>query len=299
MTLANAASAAETRVRARRSRAFHVFGLPPTVALSVVVLLLLICAAVAAPYLTPYDPTTTALADRMLPPSWAGGKPGHLLGTDGFGRDVFTRVLYGARVSLSLAGLVIVFGGVPGAIIGIIAGYFGGVVDVVLMRAVDIFQSLPTILVAIVLAVVLGPSFANLVIVISLLLWPNIARQIRGDALVVKGHDYLQYSEAIGIRPWRIMLRHFLPNVTPSLLVMTTLEVGAVILTESTLSFLGAGIPPPQPSWGVIVADGAALIASGWWIALFPGLAIVASVMIFNTLGDWLRDHLDPRLKQR
>ena len=276
------------------------YGMPPGVLLSLVTLLLLIGLAIFAPLLTSYDPTRAVLGNRLLPPMWVeGGTPEHILGTDGLGRDLLTRLLYGARVSMSVAGLVILFGGGVGAAVGIIAAYFGGKVDLVLMRLVDIIMALPTILVAIVLAVAMGPSFFNIVVVISILLWPKIARQIRGDALVVKEQDYLEYSQAIGIPPWRLMVRHMLPNVTPSLLVITTLEIGAVILTESTLGFLGAGIPPPQPSWGLIIADGAELLSIGWWIALFPGIGIMVSVLVFNTIGDWLRDVLDPRLKQR
>jgi peptide/nickel transport system permease protein len=273
---------------------------PPSVILAFAALVGLVLTAIFAPLLTSYDPTQAVLGDRLLPPMWVeGGQSAHLLGTDQLGRDLLTRLIYGARVSLSMAAVVIVLGGGLGALIGISSAYFGGAVDAVLMRTADIVMSLPTILVALVLAAAIGPSFINLVIVISVLLWPKIARQIRGDALVIKEQAYLEYSEAIGIKPTRIMLRHLLPNVTPSLLVITTLEIGAVILTESTLSFLGAGIPPPQPSWGLIIADGAALLSTGWWIALFPGFLIMLSVLVFNTLGDWLRDHLDPRLRQR
>jgi peptide/nickel transport system permease protein len=271
------------------------FGVPISVAIAMLMLMVMVGSALFAPALTPYDPRDAALKERMLPPVWVErGSEKHLLGTDGLGRDVFARLIYGARISLSVAALVIIFGGGVGALIGITAGYFGGMVDTVLMRIVDIMMSIPYILVAIVLAVALGPSFINIVVVIAVLLWPNIARQIRGDALAIRRQDYAVYAEMIGLPRWRIMLQHILPNVTPSLVVVATLETGGAILTESTLGFLGVGIPPPEPSWGLMVSEGAGLIATGWWIALFPGLAIMLTVWIFNTIGDWLRDATAP-----
>jgi peptide/nickel transport system permease protein len=281
-------------------RSFRVFNMPFGVFLSVAVLLLLILLAIFAPVLTSWNPTQAVLGSRLIPPMWMeGGTSEHILGTDQLGRDLLTRLLYGARISLSVAALVAVFGGGIGAAVGIAAAFHGGKVDAVLMRLVDIVMALPTILVAILLAVALGASFTNIVIVISALLWPKVARQVRGDALVVKEQDYIHYGRAIGVPPMRMMFKHFLPNVTPSLLVITTLEIGAVILTEATLSFLGAGVPPPDPSWGLIVAEGSQLLQNGWWIATFSGLAIMVTVLVFNTIGDWLRDVLDPRLKQR
>lgn len=282
-------------VRGRR-----VFGLPPSVAMSVGILAVLLVAAIAAPFLAPQDPVSASLGDRMMPPMWLdGGDAAHPLGTDNFGRDVLSRLVYGARISLSVAGLTMVFAGIVGAITGIISGYVGGVVDAAIMRTVDVLLAVPTVLIAIAIAVALGPSFNNLVIVISALLWPKIARTIRGEALVIKVQDYVEYAQAVGVSAWRVMARHLLPNVTHTLLVIVTLEVGQVILLEAALGFLGAGIPPPEPSWGVSVSDGRETIGTGWWVGLFPGLAIVLTVLTFNTLGDWLRDHLDPRLKER
>jgi peptide/nickel transport system permease protein len=287
-------------VRLQRVLRFRPFGMPWGAALSLAVLVVLIVVAVAAPLLTPHNPVRVSLLHRMMPPFWVeGGSLEFPLGTDGFGRDLFTRMLYGTRISIAIAFCAVISGGGIGALVGIVAGFKGGLVDVVLMRIVDIFMALPTILIAIALAVALGPSFQNLVIVIAALLWPNIARQVRGAALVVKQKEYMEYAESIGVPTWRLMLFHVLPNVTPTLLVVLTLEVGSVILTEASLGFLGAGVPPPTPSWGSIVADGRALIATGWWIALFPGIAIIITVLTFNTLGDWLRERFDPRLKQR
>jgi peptide/nickel transport system permease protein len=228
----------------------------------------------------------------------AEGSSEHLLGTDSFGRDVFTRILYGARVSMivvvfSLAIAVVIGGG-----IGIAAGYFGGWIDTVLMRAVDVMKALPHLLVAIVVAVVLGPSIRNVILILGLLIWPNIARLIRGEALLLKELDFVAYARAVGVSRWRMLSRHIFPNVLPTLLVAVTLQVANVITTEASLSFLGAGVPPPNPSWGVIIEDGRALVATGWWISLFSGLVVVITVLSFNSLGDWLRDRLDPQTRE-
>jgi peptide/nickel transport system permease protein len=260
----------------------------------------LIVLAIVAPLLTSHDPVRAELGNRIKPPAWVeGGSSANLLGTDGFGRDVLTRLAYGARISLGVALLSIVFGGAVGAALGIVAGYFGGIVDTVIMRLVDVFLAFPTLLLAIALAVAIGPSFRNIVIVISVLLWPRIARQVRGDALVVKTLGYMEYARGIGVPAWRSMFTHVLPNTLPTILVIVTLELGHVILLEASLGFLGAGVPPPTPSWGQMVSEGQAFISTGWWISLFPGIAIMATVMMFNSLGDWLREYLDPRLKSR
>jgi peptide/nickel transport system permease protein len=268
-------------------------------AVPLAILAIIAVAALAAPLLTPYDPVKTRLIDALLPPAWVdGGTAEHLLGTDRFGRDSFSRLLYGARVSLSVAAVSLLMATVIGTTVGVVAGYRGGWVGSVLMRLVDMVLSLPLILVALALAVALGPSFANLILVIGLLIWPRIARLIRAETLVLKEQEFVRYSRAIGVSGWIIVARHVLPNVFPTMLVAVTLEIGHVILLEAGLSFLGAGMPPPQASWGVMIADGRALIATGWWIALFPGLAIVITSMTSNALGDWLRDHFDPKLKE-
>jgi peptide/nickel transport system permease protein len=245
------------------------------------------------------DPLQQDLTARLLPPAWIdGGSTDHLLGTDSYGRDLLSRLVYGARVSLGVAALAIALGTILGATIGIIAGYYGGWLDAVLMRAVDLMLSLPALLVGIAAAIALGPSMRSVVLIITVLIFPRIARQIRGDALAVRHQDFVQYSRVAGLGDAWNMVRHILPNVTPTLLVMITLEVGHVVLLEATLSFLGAGVPPPAPSWGTMVSDGRALISTGWWISLFPGILMVVTVLALNTLGDWLRDYLDPRLKR-
>jgi ABC-type dipeptide/oligopeptide/nickel transport system permease subunit len=281
-------------VRSREARR----SVPIMPALPLAVLAIVIFLAVAAPLVTPYEPTRADLPNSLLPPAWVdGGRAEHLLGTDTFGRDSFARLIYGGRVSLSVAFLSLIIATLLGTSAGLLAGYAGGVADSVLMRFVDMVLSLPTLLIALAMSIALGPSFTNLVLVIGFLIWPRVARLVRSDTLVLKHQEFVRYARAVGVPGWLIVLRHILPNVTPTLLVAATLEVGHVILVEASLSFLGAGIPSPQPSWGVMISDGRALIATGWWIALFPGLALVVSVISFNTLGDWLRDRLDPKLR--
>lgn len=272
----------------------------PVPSIPLAVISILAIAAIFAPNLAPYGPAEAVLADGLLPPAWVeGGMPHHILGTDLFGRDILSRIIHGARVSLTIAALVILIGGGIGTLLGMCAGYYEGWAETLIMRAADIVMSFPLILMAIVLAVVFGASFANIVLVISFLIWPLIARQVRGETLGIKRQDYVSYSIAMGLPTWIVMIRHILPNVVPTLIVVTTLEVGHVILLEATLSFLGAGIPPPDPSWGLMVSDGRSLFAYAWWVWLFAGLAILATVLAFNMLGDWLRDHFDPRLRRR
>ena len=258
----------------------------------------LLVMALAAPLLSPFPPTEQNLPDRLRPPAWvAGGSLAHPLGTDLFGRDVLSRVVYGARVSLSLAVIAILVAGAVGTVVGLVAGYFGGVYDMLLMRVVDAFLAVPAVLVAIVLASTLGPSFQNVVIVIGMLYWPRYARQIRGETLSIKERDYVQLARIAGCSPARILVMDVLPNLVPSLMVLASLQVGSAIILEATLSFLGVGIPPPEPAWGVIVEDGRGMLASAWWISLFPGIAIAVTVLAFNLTGDWIRDRLDPRLR--
>jgi peptide/nickel transport system permease protein len=268
-------------------------------ALPIAILALLIAAAIFAPLLTPYSPIKNSLINSMLPPAFVdGGDPKFWLGTDSLGRDIFTRLLYGARVSFLVVVFSLAVAVVIGVGVGVTAGYCGGRVDNVLMRIVDVFLALPPLLVALVFAVALGPSFRNLVLILGLLIWPNIARLIRGETLSLMRRDFVEYPRAIGIPHRSILFRHILPNIMPTLLVATTLEVANVIMTEATLSFLGAGLPTPGASWGVMVEDGRALIATGWWISLFPGIAILVTVLAFNSVGNWLRDRFDPKARQ-
>jgi peptide/nickel transport system permease protein len=285
--------AARRRLRLSRVMRFGRRGLP---VLPVIILVVFVFVAITASRLTPYDPIQNDLTNSLTPPAWVdGGSSAHLLGTDSFGRDVFTRLLYGVRVSFLVAVLCLLIAVTIGVAVGVVSGYVGGLLDSLLMRIVDVMLALPMFLVALVLAIAVGASFRNLVLIVGLLLWPRIARLIRGEALLLKHQEFVRYSRAIGVPARSIMWRHVIPNVLPTLLVATTLEVGHVILLESSLSFLGAGIPQPQASWGVMIADGRALIATGWWIALFPGISIVLVVMSWNAIGDWLRDRFDPK----
>jgi peptide/nickel transport system permease protein len=266
--------------------------------LSILLLAIFVIAAIGAPWLTPHDPVTNDLVNALQPPAWmAGGSSEHLLGTDSFGRDVLTRLLYGARVSLVVVVFSMLIAIVIGTGVGVLSGYVGGRTDAILMRLVDIMFAVPPLLVALVASVALGPSMRNLVLILGLLVWPNIARLIRGETLLLKNNEFVGYAKAIGVPHWRILWRHLLPHVMPTLLVAATLEVANVILTEASLSFLGVGLPPPAPSWGVMIEDGRALIATGWWISMFAGLAIVITVLAFNGFGDWLRDRYDPQTR--
>jgi peptide/nickel transport system permease protein len=229
---------------------------------------------------------------------WAqGGSIEHPLGTDKVGRDILSRIIYGARVSLTVSIIAILVSGFIGASLGLIAGYFGGKIDSLIMRTVDISLGLPVILMALVFVAALGPSFATVITVTTVLLWSRYARLVRGETLRIKALDFIARARVAGASHFRIMFRYIFPNVVNSLLVLATLNVGSIILLESSLSFLGAGIPRPTPAWGLMVADGRELIVTAWWIAMFPGIAIMLTVLSLNLLGDWLRDHLDPKLK--
>ena len=264
-----------------------------------IVLAALVVAAVFSTSLAPHSPTEGDIMRKLVPPVWmARGTWDHPLGTDRFGRDVLSRIIYGSRISLVVSLLVIGVAGTLGTLVGLISGYRGGITDAVLMRLTDIGLSLPTILIAVVLVAVSEPSFRNVVLVISLLLWPRFARQIRGEALALKEQDFVAFAVVAGRSSAWIISHHILPNVVPTLLVICTLQVGYVILLEGSLSFLGVGVPPPNPAWGLMIADGRGFLATAWWISLLPGLAMLLTVLAVNLLGDWLRDRLDPKLRQ-
>jgi len=257
------------------------------------------CMAIFAPLLAPHSPIDQTLPDKLLPPFWIeGGSTKYILGTDAFGRDILSRLIYGARVSLAVAALTLTAGGGIGLLVGIVAGYLGGVVENGLMRVVDAAFAFPAVLFALLLAVTMGQGLLTLVVAISLLLWASFARIIRGEVLALKERDFIALAKVRGCSATRIMLSYILPNVLNTFMVLVTLNIGVVILAEASLSFLGAGIPPPTPSWGLMVAEGRGRIADAWWVSLLPGLAITALVLSVNLLGDWLRDQLDPRLRQ-
>jgi peptide/nickel transport system permease protein len=269
----------------------------PLVSVGILVFVLVI-PAIFAPVVAPHDPFLGSLSIRLTPPVWQdGGTMEHILGTDKLGRDMLSRIIYGARVSLTVSMIAIFVGGVIGTVLGLISGYFGGRTDAVIMRLVDISLSIPTILLALVLVAAVGPSFGTVITVLIVLLWARYARLTRGETLAIKERDFIARARVAGASHTRIMFKYIFPNVVNSLIVLATLQVGYVILLESALSFLGAGLPRAEPAWGVMVADGRELIVSAWWVSMFPGLAIMLTVLSLNLLGDWLRDHLDPKLR--
>jgi peptide/nickel transport system permease protein len=281
--------------RARPKRIFFQW----TFIVPVAVLFVMVILAIFAPLLTPYDPEVGELQERLMPPFFMdGGSTSHILGTDQMGRDILGRLIYGAQISLSIAVLVIFITSSVGTILGIISGYTGGRTDAFLMRITDISLAFPAILIAILLAATLGPGYWTVVIALSFLGWAPYARLIRGEALKLREADFVAQARIIGASPIRIMIRHIFPNIINPLIVMVTLSVGMVILTEAILSYIGAGIPAPSPSWGAMVEQGRTFIDTAWWISFFPGLAIGLVVLAGNFLGDWLRDKLDPRLRQ-
>ncbi len=239
-----------------------------------------------------------ALGDTVTVILREGGTSEYLLGTDDLGRDVLSRIIFGARISLIIAAITLGVGGAIGTSLGLIAGYFGGLIDELLMRVVDIFLALPLVLVALVLVVSVGQSFFIITVVLVLFIWVRFARQIRGEVLQLKTMDYVSLARVAGASTPRIMFVHLFPGVINTLIVVATLQVSIVILVESTLSFLGAGVPPPIPAWGSMVADGRDFLSDAWWISTMPGVAILLTVLSLNLFGDWLRDRLDPKLRQ-
>ena len=262
------------------------------------ILVVLVFAAIAAPLISPYDPVKGDLRGRSKPPIGFGGTTEHIFGTDNQGRDIFSRIIHGARVSMSFAAITMLLSVALGAVIGAASGYFGGHIDEALMRLVDLQNALPFILAALVAVGVFGASFTTLLIIIAIFSWGTTARQIRGEILQLKQMDYVNLARIAGASSPRIIFKHLLPGVTNTLIVVATLGTGQIILTEATLSFLGVGIPPPKPAWGSMVSFGRNYIDSAWWIAVIPGVAIALVVVSLNFLGDWLRDYFDPRLRQ-
>ncbi len=263
------------------------------------ILTLFVVTGIGAPLIAPHNPERGDIRARNVPPAWLeGGSAKYLLGTDHLGRDVLSRVIYGARISLVVVAVTLGIGGVIGVSAGLVAGFYAGWVDEVIMRVVDIKLAIPTILLALVLVLALGQSFLVIVAILAIAIWPRFARNVRGEVLQLKTMDYVALAKVSGASTPRILLLHIFPGVVNTLIILATLEVGIVILLESTLSFLGAGVPPPTPAWGSMVADGRDRLAVAWWISTIPGLAIMLVVVSMNLFGDWLRDKLDPRLRQ-
>jgi peptide/nickel transport system permease protein len=273
--------------------------LSPLVIFSLLVLLALIVAAACSPWIAPHHPTRERLIDRLLPPAWsAEGEWRYPLGTDHLGRDVVSRIIYGSRVSLVVGFAAVAVGGGLGILLGVAAGFVGGRLDEAIMALADMQLAFPTILLAIAIIAVLGPSFTNLVIVIGISGWVTYARIARGQVLSLREKEFVEAIRAQGGSQWRIVFRHILPNILSPLIVVATLDLARTIILESTLSFLGLGIQPPTPSWGGMLSDGREYLLSAWWIATFPGLALMLTALSFNRLGDWVRDLTDPRLRR-
>jgi peptide/nickel transport system permease protein len=268
--------------------------------LPIAILALLILVALFADVIAPWDPEVGSLGDRFRPPAWqAGASDKHLLGTDHLGRDVLSRLVFGARVSMIVGLTVVLVAGVLGTALGVLSGYLGGWVDQVVMRVTDAWLALPTLIFAIFLAVIVGPSEMNLVVILGAVYWTRYARVIRGEVLSVKERDFVRLAIVAGCSKWTIMRRHILPNVLNTALALGTLMLGVVIVTEAALSFLGVGVPPPKPAWGRMLADGKnGLLAGHWWLTVLPGSCIMMMVLSANLLGDWLRVKLDPQLRQ-
>jgi peptide/nickel transport system permease protein len=276
---------------ARRRVSFRaVFGLS--------VLLLLGGSAILAPQLAPWDPGKQMLMKRLRPPVWQErGLREHPLGTDHLGRDILSRLLHGGRISLGVGLTAVTLSALIGVTLGLTAGFFGGRADGFIMRVVDVFLAIPYILLAMGVVFALGPSLGNVILVMGATRWVQFARIVRAEVLSIREREFVAGARARGNRSLRLLLRHVLPNALTPIIVVATLELAFMIIYESALSFLGLGVQPPTPTWGWMLADGRNYVASAWWLATLPGLAIMLTVLAVNLLGDWLRDTLDPRLR--
>ena len=268
------------------------------VASILILMIVLIIPALFAELIAPHDPYQSHLRNRLQPPVFWGGTWEFVLGTDRLGRDILSRIMHGARYALAISLVGIFLGAVLGTFLGLLAGYLRGWTDTIIMRLVDISFALPSVLLALALAAVYGPSFQAVILVVVFVLWASFARQVRGATLGLRERDFVARARIVGCGHGRILFRHILPNVVNTVVVMATLQIGVVVLLEATLSFFGIGIPRPTPAWGLLVADGRQLVVSAWWISFFPGMAILFTVLSINLLGDWLRDRLDPKLRQ-
>lgn len=263
------------------------------------IMFVIVFGAVFAPLLAPYEPQKGDLRARNIPPVWLdGGDSAHWLGTDNLGRDMYSRMLYGARISLFVAAVAVIFGLLAGTTTGIVAGYYGGMVDEILMRLVDLWSSLPFLLIALIVAVSVGPSLGMVIALLAVSSWSAGSRNIRAEVLSLRGREYVQMSQVMNASDFRIIVRHLLPNVMHVVIVITTLRTGSMIIAEAGLSFLGVGVPASVPTWGLMIAQGQKFLTSTWWMSIMPGVAIFLIVLSFNFLGDWLRDRFDPRLNQ-
>lgn len=258
-----------------------------------------ILASIFAPLISPHDPILQDVEKRLLPPFWqAGADPAYILGTDHLGRDILSRLIYGARISLVISTSAVSFSAILGTIIGLLSGFYGGRIDNIFMRLADVQLAFPFILLAIAIIAVLGPNLQNIIIVMGITGWVIYARVIRAEVLSLREKEFITSIKALGGSNSRIIFKHLFPNVIPPCIVIISLEMARMIIMESALSFLGLGIQPPTPTWGGMLADGRVYLFTSWWLATFPGLVIMLVVLGINLLGNWMRDILDPRLTQ-
>ncbi len=274
-------------------------GRSPAACLGWAVLALFIVLGIAGPLVAPYSPDAQNLAGRLAPPTLGGAGTGvHLLGTDQLGRDILSRLVVGSRITLLVAVVTVATGGTLGCALGVVAGYYGGWTERVIMRVVDIQLAFPFILLALIIIAVLGPSLPNLILVLAITSWVDYARVVRAEVLTIREREFVEAARAIGVRDIRLLPYHILPNVYTAVIVIATLQIAKVVILEASLSFLGLGIQPPTPSWGRMLADGRDFVASAWWLAAFPGLAILFLVLSVNLVGDWLAVYFNPRLRR-
>lgn len=266
----------------------------PAGLLGFIVIVLVGIVGIAAPIIAPYNPVETNLSMKLLPPFTEG----HLLGTDQLGRDILSRIIYGTRVSVIIGLTTVFFAGIIGTLVGILAGYFRGWLDNVLMRIVDVQLSFPFILLVLIINAVLGTGLKNIIISLIIVGWIMYARVVRSEVLALREKEFIQSCFATGVPRWEIIIKHIVPNLFTPLIVLASLQVSTFIIAEASISFLGFGVQPPTPAWGNMLNEGKNFIFSSWWLITFPGLAIVLTTLGINLFGDWLRDELDPELKQ-
>jgi peptide/nickel transport system permease protein len=283
-------------VRSRRVRAFIRPWLTPKIIAGGTVVLILIVVGLLAPWIAPYDPNQQNLSRTLRPPDWLFGP--NVLGTDAVGRDILSRLFYGARVSLVIAVLVVIISGVVGVVLGAISGYFARTTDFIIQKLVEVVWAFPPLLLAIAIMAFLGQGLENLILALVSQRWIAYCRVARGQALSLRTREFVDAARSLGAKHTRIILRHIMPNLFPSAVVIGTFSMASAIISEAALSFLGLGVPPDIPTWGSMLADGRTYISTSWWLALFPGLCIFFTVLGINLLGDGLRDILDPRLKR-
>ncbi len=265
-----------------------------------IILIVIILAAIFAAQVAPHDPEANDLRARLAPPAFeSGGSSNHLLGTDPLGRDMLSRIIYGARVSLTIAVLGTLSGAVVGALSGLVSGFRRGAVDEAIMLVVDAYMALPFIIIALAVIAMVGTGFGVMIFLAAMSGFAGYTRIARGLTLQITNEQYVLAAQALGVSPGRVLLRHILPNMLAPMIVLATMEMASIILLEASLSFLGFGIQPPTPSWGLMVSDGRQYLNNAWWVGVPPGIAIMTVAMCISLLGDWLRDLLDPKTRQR